>query len=66
MKCDKCGSEFKELCYELKKITPVSFCEHNFCSRRCLIEHIAPELKQAVVIEQWVPTTQEEVDRMTQ
>lgn len=38
---------------------------HSFCSRRCLVEFIAPELRAAVVVKQWVPTAEEEV-RMSQ
>jgi hypothetical protein len=39
--------------------------EGCFCSRRCLIEFVAPELKQAVVVSQWVPT-EEETARMSE
>lgn len=63
MKCDKCGRLGEDMpWYHLAYRADT----HHFCSRRCLIEHLAPELKQAVVIEQWVPTTQEEIDRMSQ
>jgi hypothetical protein len=34
--------------------------EHHYCSRVCLVEFIAPELKQVAVIKQWVPTPEEE------
>jgi len=37
----------------------------SFCSRIHLVEFVAPELKQAVVVKQWVPTP-EEVERMRQ
>lgn len=39
--------------------------KHSFCSRRCLVEFIAPELKQAVAIKQWIPTAEDE-ERMRQ
>jgi hypothetical protein len=32
----------------------------HFCSRRCLVEFIAPELNKAVAVRQWVPTPEEE------
>jgi len=38
---------------------------HQFCSRRCLVEFIAPELNKAVAVKQWVPTPEEEA-RMSQ
>lgn len=31
-----------------------------FCSRRCLVEHLAPELNQAVSVKQWIPTPEDE------
>lgn len=37
----------------------------EFCSRTCLVEHIAPELGKACVVKQWVPT-EEEKERMAQ
>lgn len=37
----------------------------EFCSRTCLVEHIAPELSRAVAVKQWVPT-EEEKERMSQ
>jgi len=33
---------------------------HQFCSRRCLTEFIAPELTKAIVVKHWVPTAEEE------
>jgi len=36
-----------------------------FCSRNHLVEHVAPELKQAVVVKQWIPTPEDE-ERMHQ
>lgn len=33
---------------------------NEFCSRTCLVEHIAPELNKAVAVKQWVPTEEEE------
>ena len=34
--------------------------EFSFCSRRCMVEFVAPELAQAVVIKQWMPTPEDE------
>ncbi len=34
--------------------------DNLFCSRRCLVEFIAPELKQVAVVKQWIPTPEEE------
>jgi hypothetical protein len=34
--------------------------EFSFCSRRCMVEFVAPELAQAVVVKQWVPTPEDE------
>jgi len=39
-------------------------CTH-FCSRRCLVEFIAPEVSKAIVIKHWVPT-EEDVRRMSE
>ena len=38
---------------------------HRFCSRRCLVEFVAPELAKAIVVQQWIPTP-EEAERMSQ
>ena len=60
--CAKCGNTQKpESAYELRG--PEG--DHAFCSRACLIEYIAPELKQAVVVKQWIPTPEDE-ERMSQ
>lgn len=37
----------------------------HFCSRTCLVEHLAPELNKAVSVRQWVPT-EEDQERMSQ
>lgn len=66
MKCDHCGEETTSVVYHLEVGNEVSFYEKNFCCRSHLIQHVAPELKQAVVVDQWVPTTREEIDRMSQ
>lgn len=66
--CTKCGAteqgsdELNALWYHVQHKGEYM----DFCCRLHLIHHLAPELKQAVVIEQWVPTTQEEIDRMSQ
>lgn len=36
-----------------------------FCSRVCVIEWLAPDIKKVVAVRQWVPT-QEEEERMRQ
>jgi len=38
---------------------------HHFCSRICLIDFMAPEVKKAIVVKQWIPTPEEE-ERMRQ
>ena len=62
MKCDKCGRIGDDLLWY--------YVSHNdtrqaFCSRRCLVEFIAPELSKAIAVKQWVPT-EEEIARMSQ
>jgi hypothetical protein len=66
MKCDKCDREIQGVYYRLEVGDAVAFSQNYFCCRTHLIEHVAPELKQAVVVNQWVPTTQDEIDRMSQ
>jgi hypothetical protein len=57
MNCDKCGKPSDELpWYHVTRNDE----RHAFCSRRCLVEFIAPELTKAVVVKQWVPTPEEE------
>ena len=62
MNCSKCGIPGDELPWYMVAYRGEA---HHFCSRRCLVEFFAPELKQAVVVKQWVPT-QEEEERMRQ
>jgi len=55
--CAKCGKvEMGDNWYRLADRRTDNF----FCSRVCLVEFIAPELKQVAVIKQWVPTPEEE------
>jgi hypothetical protein len=55
--CSKCGKSPDGLpWYHLS----LNNSNHQFCSRACLVEFIAPELKKAVVVNQWVPTPEEE------
>ena len=59
-----------EICHELRQVRKTSdelpwyhlVQRHAtaFCSRRCLVEFIAPELNKAVAVKQWVPTEEEE------
>jgi len=65
MICDKCGTEIKEVCFHLEVDVSGDAIKTDFCSRACLIEFTAPELKQAVVVRQWVPT-EEETARMSE
>lgn len=62
-KCSECGGAPVDLCWY-----HLSFCKDEtrpFCSRRCLVEFIAPELKQVAVVKQWIPT-EEETKRMSE
>lgn len=62
MNCFKCQTEIVELPnYELR----YNNCVWNFCSRLCLVEYIAPELKNVCAPKQWIPTD-EEIERMSQ
>jgi hypothetical protein len=56
MKCDKCGKT--DFSTDGMPWYHVSYNNsiQAFCSRRCLVEFIAPELNKAVVVNQWVPT----------
>jgi len=72
--CAKCGKDIrthmenKQGCptfYQLRLLDCISYSEQFFCSRQCLIEFMAPELKQAVVVKQWIPTPEDE-ERMHQ
>ena len=55
--CSKCGCVPDDLpWYHLRRNNEY----HRFCSRRCLIEFIAPELSKAIVVKQWIPTPEEE------
>lgn len=62
MKCDKCGKASDDLPWY-----HVSYNDTRLalCSRRCLVEFIAPELVKAVVVKQWVPN-EEEIRRMSE
>lgn len=62
MNCEKCGKA-----WETGPWYHVSYNDEQqaFCSRRCLVEFIAPELSKAIAVKQWVPT-EEEIARMSQ
>lgn len=60
--CSKCGkSPDGTAWYHLIRYTN----HHHFCSRRCLVEFIAPEISKGIVVKQWVPT-EEENERMSE
>lgn len=62
IRCAKCGkSEMTSDWYRLDHKDDDDY----FCSRRCLVEFIAPELSKAVCVKQWVPT-EDEIARMSQ
>ena len=65
VKCDHCGEWIMQVVYHLEVGNDVSCYDKNFCCRSHLIEYIAPELKQAVVVKQWIPTPEDE-ERMSQ
>lgn len=65
MKCDKCHKEIEGRVFHVEIGDAVAYSEHNFCSRLCLIDGMAPELNQAVSVKQWIPTPEEE-ERMRQ
>lgn len=56
-RCFKCRAEPDGMPWWYLTKNDVRFA---FCSRRCLVEHVAPELKAAVVVKQWIPTAEEE------
>jgi hypothetical protein len=31
-----------------------------FCGRRCMVEHLVPEVQKAIVPSHWIPTPEEE------
>jgi len=55
--CYNCKSEMSFPYYVLNDPTRIGLL---FCSRLCLVEYAAPELKQAIAIKQWIPTPEEE------
>jgi len=60
--CSKCGKQPDGLpWYHLGYNND----RHHFCSRVCLVEFMAPEVKKAIVPRQWIPTPEEE-ERMCQ
>ena len=60
--CAKCGIRQRSATYAGSLWYHVSQAGnlHHFCSRGCVVEFFGPELKQAVVVKQWVPTQEEE------
>jgi len=66
MKCDHCGSDVANPWrVRFFVLEPLAGAEKHYCSRGCLVEAVAPELKQAVSPKQWIPTPEEE-ERMAQ
>lgn len=62
MICEVCKKEFGQIDgYKVIRLNS----EWMFCGRLCLTEWIAPEIKKACVVRQWIPTEEEE-DRMRQ
>jgi hypothetical protein len=56
MNCDKCGKSSDELPWYHVSYNDT---RHAFCSRRCLVEFMAPELNKAIAVKQWVPNDEE-------
>lgn len=63
-KCDKTAIDSMKGWYYVG-IVGGGECDASFCSRRCLVEFIAPELSKAIAVKQWMPT-EEEIERMRQ
>ena len=62
MNCDKCGKTSDDgPWYHVSYNNTIN----AFCSRRCLVEFIAPELNKAIAVKQWVPT-EEDIRRMSE
>lgn len=63
--CAKCGKNAEKIdgWFRLTVVSEASYA--YYCSRVCLVEGVAPEVKQAIVVKQWVPTPEEE-ERMRQ
>jgi hypothetical protein len=62
MTCSQCQTEIVDLPHYELKYNDVSW---HFCSRICLVDFIAPELKKACVPKQWLPN-EEEIRRMSE
>lgn len=62
LQCTNCKAEISQERFCVRKNDDP---DRLFCSRRCVIEHLGPELSQAIVIKQWVPT-EEEKQRMAE
>jgi hypothetical protein len=68
MNCSYCKGPLRSERYRLTFGDEVSYNVErsgHFCSRLCVVRFIAPELSEAVVVKQWVPTPEEE-ERMRQ
>lgn len=68
LRCTKCEKQLPDDFYSLTFGSITAYQPERggaFCSRLCVVEFIAPEIKQAVVVSQWVPTPEEEA-RMSQ
>lgn len=65
-KCFKCSKEAEAIKgWYCVHIIQDGDCDSYFCSRRCLVEFIAPEVSKAIVVKQWVPN-EEETRRMSE
>jgi hypothetical protein len=60
--CSKCGKSPDETAWYHLSLNNDN---HQFCSRRCLVEFIAPEVSTAIVVKHWIPN-EEEVRRMSE
>lgn len=51
MNCDKCGKPSDDLPWYHVSYNNTRY---DYCSRRCLIEGMAPEVTKAIVVTQWI------------
>lgn len=66
IQCAKCGKHAETIKgWFYVGIVQGGECDSYYCSRACLVADVAPELKKAIVVNQWVPTPEEE-ERMRQ
>jgi hypothetical protein len=62
MNCDKCNKTGEDWSWYHLSCNDE---KHAFCSRRCLVEFIAPEMSKVAVVKQWIPN-EEEIRRMSE